>query len=136
MPVDPRRIAVLGAGTIGEALISGLLTSGWRSRDEIVATCRSTERATELRDRHGIDVTSNPEAVAGSRVVVIAVKPQDFETLLGDGVPVARAMPNTAATVQEGIAGVCAGAHASDDDLGLAEDVLAHLGAVVRLPER
>jgi pyrroline-5-carboxylate reductase len=45
-------------------------------------------------------------------------------------------MPNTAATVQEGIAGVCAGAHASDDDLGLAEDVLAHLGAVVRLPER
>ena len=45
-------------------------------------------------------------------------------------------MPNTpSATVQEGMAGICAGAHADDSHLALAEDVLGHLGAVVRVPE-
>ena len=96
---------------------------------------------------------------------MIAVKPQDFEALLGeiggvltpeqtvlsvaaaiptaaierqiaDGVPVVRAMPNRPATVHEGIAGICAGAHAGDEHLRLAEEALSHLGAVVEVPER
>ena len=44
-------------------------------------------------------------------------------------------MPNAPAVVHEGIAGVCAGAHADDSHLELAEEVLSHLGAVVRVPE-
>jgi pyrroline-5-carboxylate reductase len=44
-------------------------------------------------------------------------------------------MPNTPSTVHEGIAGLCAGAHASDADVTLAEEALAHLGRVVRVPE-
>jgi pyrroline-5-carboxylate reductase len=44
-------------------------------------------------------------------------------------------MPNAPAVVHEGIAGVCAGAHADDAHLELAEEVLSHLGAVVRVPE-
>ena len=165
MAVNERRIAVLGAGKIGEALISGLLSSGWRTTDDIVATARRQERADELSERHGIVVTrSNGEAAAGAALVVIAVKPQDIETLLGevgglltpeqtvlsiaaaiptasierriaDGVPVVRAMPNTPSTVHEGIAGLCAGAHAGDEHLSLAEDALSHLGGVVRVPE-
>jgi pyrroline-5-carboxylate reductase len=47
-----------------------------------------------------------------------------------------RAMPNAPALVHEGIAGICAGAHADDKHLDLAEDVLTHLGSVVRVPER
>src|SRR6185437_2606214 len=100
---------------------------------------RDEERARELEERHGIRVTlSNAEAVAGAALVVIAVKPQDFDTLLGeigDGVPVVRAMPNRPATVHEGIAGICAGAHASDEHLRLAEEALSHLGAVVQVAE-
>ena len=42
---DPRRIAILGAGKIGEALLSGLLSSDWRKPEEIVATVRREERA-------------------------------------------------------------------------------------------
>ena len=163
--MDERRIAVLGAGTIGESLISGLLSSGWRKPGEIVATGRRKERLAELAERHGIDTTlSNTEAVAGAAMVVISVKPQDFAVLLGEigqvlqpeqtvlsvaaaiptaliesrvtaGVPVVRAMPNAPAVVHEGIAGVCAGAHADDRHLELAEEVLAHLGGVVRVPE-
>jgi len=162
---DARKIAILGAGRIGEALISGLLSSEWRKPDEIAATTRRPERVTELHERHGIAATlSNHDAVVGASLVVIAVKPQDIEGLMGEigglilpeqtvltiaaaiptsliegrlsaGVPVVRAMPNTPSTVHEGIAGLCAGAHAGDEHLDLAEEALLHLGAVVRVPE-
>jgi len=165
MAVNERRVAVIGAGTIGEALISGLLSDGWRRSEEIVATGRREERVAELRERLGIEATlSNADAVADAALVVIAVKPQDFDVLLGEiapvvspeqtvlsiaaaipttaieerlaaGVPVVRAMPNAPATVHEGIAGMCAGAHADEPQLALAEEALSHLGAVVRVPE-
>jgi pyrroline-5-carboxylate reductase len=156
------RLAILGTGKIGESLLAGLLSSGW---NDVVVTARREERVAELRERYGVDATqSNTEAVAGAAIVVIAVKPQDFSALLGeigptvsteqtvlsvaaaiptaqieerlaDGVPVVRAMPNAPSTVHEGIAGLAAGAHAGDEHLQLAEDVLLHLGRVVRLPE-
>jgi pyrroline-5-carboxylate reductase len=165
MAVDERRVAVLGAGTIGEALISGLLSGGWRKPEEIVATGRREERVDELRERLGVEATlSNSEAVAGAALIVIAVKPQDFavlldeiatavtpeqtvlsvaaaiptsaiETKLANGVPVVRSMPNAPATVHEGIAGMCAGAHADEAHLALAEEALSHLGGVVLVPE-
>jgi pyrroline-5-carboxylate reductase len=165
MAVEKRRVAVLGAGTIGEALIAGLLGSSWREPGDIVASARRDERALELGERLGIKVTlSNVEAAAGAALIVIAVKPQDFDTLLGEiapaitpeqtvlsvaaaiptsaieerlaaGVPVVRAMPNAPAIVHEGMAGLCPGAHADEEHLALAEEALAHLGAVVRVPE-
>ncbi|MGE5690725.1 MAG: pyrroline-5-carboxylate reductase [Pseudomonadota bacterium] len=165
MSVDPRRIAVLGAGKIGEALLSGLLSSGWREPGELVATSRREARVAELAERHGVHATtSNAEAVAGAALVVIAVKPQDIDVLLGEigglvseeqtvlsiaaaiptalieghllaRVPVVRAMPNTPALVHEGMAGIAAGAHAGEEHLAAAEEVLSHLGRVVRVPE-
>jgi pyrroline-5-carboxylate reductase len=161
-----RKVAILGGGKIGESLLAGLLTSGWREPRHVVVTGRREERLQELQERYRVRGTlSNAEAVAGAGLVVIAVKPQDFDTLLGEigglltpdqtvlsvaaaiptsqiearitrGVPVVRAMPNAPAVVREGMAGVCAGAHAGDEHLALAEEVLSHLGAVVRVPER
>ncbi len=166
MAVNERKIAVLGAGKIGEALISGLLSSGWRSPQDIVASSRRPERVEQLADRYGIVATlSNGEAAGGAALVVLAVKPQDIENMLGEigpliasdqtvlsvaaaiptalierhlaaGVPVVRAMPNTPSVVHEGVAGLCAGAHADDAHVTLAEEALAHLGAVVRVPEK
>src|ERR671936_979007 len=166
MAGEGRLVAILGVGTIGESLLRGLLSGGWREPSELVVTVRDEQRAAELAERYGVTATtSNAEAVAGAARVVIAVKPQDFDVLLGEisgllrpeqtvlsvaaaiptaaiegriaaGVPVVRAMPNRAATVHEGIAGICAGAHASDDNMTLAEEALRHLGAVVRVPER
>src|SRR3989440_9041530 len=161
-----RKVAILGGGKIGESLLAGLITSGWREPRHLVITGRREERVAELQERYGVRGTlSNAEAVSGAALVVIAVKPQDFDALLGEigglltpeqtvlsvaaaiptsaieshigaGVPVVRAMPNRPATVHEGIAGVCAGAHAGDEHLDLAEEALSHLGAVVRVPER
>ena len=165
MAVEARRIAVLGAGKIGEALLSGLVSSGWREPAELWATSRRQERVDELRERYGVRATtSNGEAVSGAAIVVVAVKPQDIEALLGEiggllgeeqtvlsiaaaiptslieahllaRVPVVRAMPNTPSTVHEGIAGIAAGAHAAETHLAAAEEVLSHLGRVVRVPE-
>ena len=165
MAVDPRKIAILGAGQTGEVLLTGLLSSGWRTAAELTASTRRQERADELHERHGIAVTlSNAEAAAGAALVVVAVKPQDIETLLGEigpliqpeqtvlsiaaaipttaierhfaaGVPVVRAMPNLPSIVNEGMAGICAGAHADEEHLTLAEDALLHLGAVARVSE-
>src|SRR5580700_6144672 len=76
------RIAILGTGKIGESLLAGLRSSDWA---DIIATTRREERATELHARYGIETsTSNPEAIKGADVVVLAVKPQDIETLLGE----------------------------------------------------
>jgi pyrroline-5-carboxylate reductase len=160
------RVAILGCGQIGESLLSGLLSAGWREPGEVAVTARREERVDELRERYGVDATlSNADAVRGAELVVVAVKPQDLESLLGEigplldtgqtvlsvaaaiptrtierqlaqSVPVVRAMPNAPAIVHEGIAGICAGAHADDDSLALAEECLTHLGRVVRLPER
>ena len=156
------RIAIVGGGRIGEALLVGLLSSGWR---DIVVTSRREERVAELRERHGVEATTaNADAVRGAALVVIAVKPQDIDALLADigpllspdqtvlsiaaaiptahieariadGVPVVRAMPNSPSTVHEGMAGISAGAHAGDEHLALAEEVLTHVGRVVRVPE-
>ena len=71
--VDARKIAILGAGRIGEALISGLLSSGWREPAEVAATSRRAERVEELRERYGVAATlSNRDAAAGAALVVIA----------------------------------------------------------------
>lgn len=157
------RIAILGAGKIGESLLAGLRSSDWA---DIIATSRREERAAEIRERHGIEATtSNPEAIMGADVVVLAVKPQDIETLLGEighlltaeqtvlsvaaaiptaqiekhlagDVPVVRAMPNAPSTVHEGIAGVCAGSHAGREHLDRAGTVLRAVGDVVEVPEK
>jgi pyrroline-5-carboxylate reductase len=160
-----RKIAVLGAGKIGESLIAGLVSSRWREPSEIVATSRREERLRELADRYGVETTaSNRDAVRDAAVVVIAVKPQDIEELLGeltgvvtpsqtvlsiaaaiptalierhlgDAVPVVRAMPNTPAAVHEGMAGLAPGSHAREEHMARAEEVLSHLGRSVRVAE-
>jgi pyrroline-5-carboxylate reductase len=158
-------LAILGCGKLGEILAAGLIASGWRRPDQIIVTARRSERAEELASRYGLHATtSNVEAAREARILVIAAKPQDVGVLLEEiaadvtpdhvvlsvaaaistafiekrlapGVPVVRAMPNAASQVGEGIAGICAGAHAGPEHLKVAEDVLAHVGKVVTVGE-
>ncbi|HEX2051860.1 MAG TPA: pyrroline-5-carboxylate reductase [Actinomycetota bacterium] len=165
METHMAKLTILGAGKMGEALVAGLLASGWRSPGEIVATARRRERADELARRYGIEATlDNASAVSGADVVVLAVKPQDVDALLADvsahvsrdqtvlsvvaaiptafiearlddGVPVVRAMPNTPSIVHEGMAGIAGGRHADAPHLEVAQEVLAHVGRVVAVSE-
>lgn len=163
---NERRVAFLGGGRMGEALVSGLIRSGGRSREEVIITCRREERARELAERLGVAVTlSNPEAVAWARTLVLTVKPQDMEALLREvgphvtpehqvisfaagirtsfierflppGVPVVRVMSNVAVLVDEAMSVISPGAHAEDKHLAVAEELLSSVGRVIRLPEK
>jgi pyrroline-5-carboxylate reductase len=160
-----RKIAIIGGGRLGESLLRGLLSSGWRTEEDLVVTARREERRAELAERYGVSSSeSNPEAVADARLVVLSVKPQDLDAVLAEispavtrehtilsvaagvttatieahlppGSRVVRAMPNAPALVGEGIAAISGGKSATAEDLELAEDALGHLGAVVRVAE-
>jgi pyrroline-5-carboxylate reductase len=156
-------VAVIGAGKIGETLLSGLLRSGWPV-SRLVATTRRPARAEELASRYDIRVVANVVAIRMADVLVIAVKPQDATTLmaelgplvpgdklvvtlcaglpttffakrLADGTPVVRVMTNTPALVDEAMTAISAGTHARAEHLALAEELFRPLGRTIRLPE-
>lgn len=162
--VPPRRVAVLGAGTIGEALLAGLLRSGAASAD--LAFCeRYDARAAEVGERTGVQRLLQPaEAAAFADVLLVAVKPQDVVALLDEiaagittehlvvsvaaGIstgsieahlppttPVVRVMPNTPMLVDAGMSAVVAGSFATDEHLEQAEAMMRAVGRVVRVPE-
>jgi pyrroline-5-carboxylate reductase len=160
-----RKVAFLGGGKMGEALVSGLIRSGGRSADEIMVTSRREERAAELGERYGVASTlSNEEAAAWADTLVLIVKPQDMEILLGQigervtpeqlvisfaagirtsfvegfvkpGVPVVRVMSNVPVLVDEAMSVVSPGTHADDKHLSVAEELLGYVGKVIRLKE-
>ena len=160
-----RKVAFLGGGRMGEALVSGLIRSGGRSAGEIMVTSRREDRSRELGETYGIDSTlSNADAVAWADVLVLTVKPQDMEVLLSqirehvspeqlvvsfaagirtsfvekhlpDGVHVVRVMSNVAVLVDEAMSVVAAGSNAEDRHLEVAEELLGYVGRVIRLKE-
>jgi len=157
------RVAVVGAGKIGELMLSGLLRAGWPS-SQLLATTRRRERAEELAVRYGVNVVDNATAVAEADVLAIAVKPQDaavlmeqigpkvpadklvislcaglptgfFARWLPPGTPVVRVMTNTPALVDQAMTAISAGAHATAEHLALAEEMFTPLGVTIRVPE-
>jgi pyrroline-5-carboxylate reductase len=156
-------VAVIGAGKIGEVLLSGLVRAGWPV-DRLIATARRPDRGRELADRYGVRVMSNESAAVEADVLAIAVKPQDAEALMVDlgpkvptgklvislcaglptsffarflsaGTPVVRVMTNTPALVDQAMTAISAGAHATAEHLALAEEMFTPLGRTLRLPE-
>jgi len=157
-------IAILGAGKMGEALASGLLRAGVVGPGEIVAAARRDDRAKQLRDSYGIEVTTAPEAAVRAQTLVIAVKPQDMAALLDEispvvtpaalvisvaagittafigsklkgDVPVVRVMSNTPVLVDEAMSVISPGRHAKEEHLRRAEELLRPVGKVLRIPE-
>ena len=146
---------------MGEALVAGLLGSGWGTAADIAVVEKLDGRRKELEERFpGLAVVDHPGAAEGA---VVAVKPDDVEpacravadtgtprvlsiaagvtlaslgSWLGPDVRVVRAMPNTPALVGAGAAAIAPGATATDDDLAWAESLLSAVGTVVRVPER
>jgi pyrroline-5-carboxylate reductase len=156
-------IAVLGAGKMGEALISGLLRAGV-SPAEVVAAARRDQRASQLRDGYGIEVAAAADAAGRAETLVITVKPQDMASLLDEigpvtspgqlvvsvaagittsfiearlpgEVPVVRVMSNTPVLVDEAMSVISPGRYATEQHLRRAEELLRPVGKVLRIPE-
>jgi pyrroline-5-carboxylate reductase len=77
------RIAIIGGGSIGEGLLSGLLRAGRQVKDLVVAE-RVPERAKYLADTYSVLVTSTTDAVDNATFVFVAVKPADVESVMGE----------------------------------------------------
>lgn len=156
-------IAILGAGKIGEALLSGLISAG-RSPETLQFSERADDRAAELTARYGVRATTPGAAAAENDVLIVSVKPQDIDALIDQiaptiapgtlvvsvaaglptslyegrlpaGTPVVRVMPNTPIVVREAMSAISPGTHATAEHLQLVQDLLSTVGKVVRVPE-
>jgi pyrroline-5-carboxylate reductase len=91
--VNINRIAILGSGSMGTAILSGLLASGFDAA-KVTITTKSMESAEKLADELGVNAlaltnqaTANHDAVAGADVVLVAVKPAYVVEVLKDVAP-------------------------------------------------
>jgi len=159
------RIAVLGAGNMGGALIGGIVNRVTPA-DHVIATTRTPERAAELSAKYGIRATAggNLEAAAQVDLIVLAVKPGTLpkvvteirdalsgqkillslaasvpisliEKLAGKRMPIFRAMPNIPVVVEEGATAVAANSACTPEQRQIIEDIFRSVGVMVFVEE-
>lgn len=160
---NPGHIGVIGAGIMGEALISAMISAGVRP-EAIAISEKREERATELTDTYGVRVADLESNVSKSEVLLLVVKPQDMTSLLSDikdllrpttliisfaagkriefisnllgsSNPVIRVMPNTPTLVGEGMAAISTGPHVTPEQSQFVRDFLSATGRVVEVDE-
>ena len=161
-----KKLAVLGAGKMGETLISGMLDVGIIAREKIIATAKHGERLNDLKEKYKIAVTTNNrKAVKGADLVLLAVKPQAVRELLEEirvelsreqvvisvvasvtttfiernlnsPIPVIRAMPNTPCLVRSGMTALCKGIYAEEQQLKEAQKMFDSVGRTLILDEK
>jgi pyrroline-5-carboxylate reductase len=158
------RVALLGGGKMGAALVGGLLDGHWDADALSIAEIDAERRAALEQQFPKVRVVPSAAwAVADADVVIVAVKPGDVEATLATALPalgadtlvlsiaagvtiarlesfapdrpVVRAMPNTPALVGLGASAIAGGTHAAPEHLDLAERLLGFVGVVVRVSE-
>jgi len=167
---DPRilikKLALVGAGKIGEALLSGILSSQLVPASRIEATDADPMRADYIGKKYAVKVlTNNRQAVAGANLVLLCVKPQQvrgvlreirralgkdaliisvaasvtttfIERELNRAARVVRAMPNTPCVIRQGMTALAAGKHATNSDMKVAQEIFGSMGRAVVLDEK
>ena len=156
-------LAIIGGGKIGEAMLSGLLREMYQP-EQIVVVEHYPERGRQLTEKYGVQIKPIPEAVAASGTILIAVKPQDIDSLLAElrdlvtadhlivsvaagittariekalpsGPAVVRCMPNTPALVDQAMTAASPGSNANPEHVAQAVRLLSAVGKVVQVPE-
>lgn len=160
-----KKIAFIGAGNMGAALIRGIVTDGLYPPSVIMAADPDKNRREKLELELGISSTGdNSAAVSGADIICLAIKPQIFakvlnaltnditenhllisimagistrkiEDILGKKVRVVRVMPNTPALVNAGMAGVSSGRYAGLNDLKDTVKIMSVVGEVLEVEE-
>jgi pyrroline-5-carboxylate reductase len=164
--LSEKRLAVIGTGMMGSALVSGLVKAGGISADHVTLFDASPGKAEKLAADLGPGTTvgrSASAAIAEADLVLLAVKPYTVLTLLPtlgltsghlllsiaagmplakieaaltEGVPVIRVMPNTPALIGQGATALSRGRQATDDHLALALEFFNTVGETVIVEER
>ena len=157
------KVAVIGAGVMGEALITALISSGVNP-DHITISEKREERAQELISKYSIKIASLTANVSDADALLLVVKPQDMATVLeeikgsinpkavvitfaagktisfisnglGTANPVVRVMPNTPTLAGKGMAAASMGAGVTDAQRDFVLGFLAATGKVIEVSE-
>ena len=157
------KVAVIGAGVMGEALIAALISSGVKS-DHITISEKREDRAQELISKYSIKTSSLASNVSAADALLLVVKPQDMATVLeeikgsinpnavvitfaagktisfiskalGTANPVIRVMPNTPTLVGKGMAAASMGVGVTDAQRDFVLGFLAATGKVIEVSE-
>lgn len=162
-----KKLALLGCGKLGTILLQGFLDRGLVGKDEVIATVQHEDRCRSLSESMGgvAFSTHNIEAVAGSAIVLIAVKPQALPQLLqeiapaldpgtlvisvvtgatlpfiqqqlGKQIAVLRAMPNTPAMVGAAMTALAAGNGTQREQVEIAKKLFESVGRVAVVDEK
>lgn len=159
------KICFLGAGNMGEALISGLIQAHPALRKNIIATDVRKVRIKHLSRKYQIKTNDdNIKSISSVGIIIIAVKPTQIDGLLNQisdkvkkgqlvisivagittkhiekylphNTPVFRIMPNTPALVREGMSVLCRGKHAKLNDEKIVKKLFESVGSVISQPE-
>jgi pyrroline-5-carboxylate reductase len=160
-----KKISLIGTGNMGEALLSGLISSGSSDPKNIICTDVRENRLKSIQEKYGVQTTAdNIKAVEVSEIIIYAVKPQIIASVLREtapcldmskliisiaaGVPLAaiesclnkrlrliRVMPNIAAFVKESASVIAAGGNATEEDIKLSLAIFDSMGRSIFLKE-
>lgn len=159
-----KKIAFVGSGAMGEAMIAGLIRQGLSRPEHLLISDPRAERVQELHEKYGVQpFTDNNAAVAHADVIVLSVKPQRLtEVLKGlkSAVParalvlsivagatvskiakglahpaVVRSMPNTPAQISQGITVWYPAPAVSDEQKDISKNILGALGEQVAVDD-
>ena len=160
-----KTIGFIGAGTMGGAIITGLLTGNAYRSDAITVTDTRLEALEELSKQYpGIQVSNANDPAAGCDLLVLSVKPQVYESVIRELGPsvapetvvitiapgltiatvsgwfggrgnIVRIMPNTPALVSEGMTAICPGPGVSNENIREVRTVFGAVGRTVMMPE-
>ncbi len=163
--LQEKKIGFIGSGNMGEALISGLITSKATKPENIICSDIRQDAIDEIREKYGINTTtSNVEVVERSEIVIYATKPQILGKVFKEtghildksklvisiaaGVPLAviaaglqkklrliRVMPNICAFVKESATAIAAGEYVEEGDVELAKAIFDSVGISVFIEE-
>ena len=161
-----KKIGIIGCGNMGDALLSRLSESVEKSTMLMASEFDLARREYICKKYRIIVETDNNLVMKNSDIIILAVKPKDFEALLngeiaiganpdkliisiaagittkyiesaiGRDIPVIRVMPNMAAVIGEAVSVICPGCSADNKDMEVAKEIFSMIGSVIEVKEK
>ncbi len=163
--MNTNKIAIIGGGNLGAAIAEGLLKSGFATPQQITVTRRNLSRLQSLKEQGITITDNNKAAIESSEVIIVALKPynvkevleglknsfdakkhivisvvtgvflNELTAIINQGVPMFRAMPNTAIAIQESMTCLCQD-NATDAQIKYVTDLFNQLGVCITIDEK
>ncbi len=163
--MNSKNIAIIGGGNLGAAIAEGLLKSGFATASQITVTRRTLDRLQSLKEQGVTVTDDNAYAIKNSEIIIVALKPynvkevleelrhvidpkkhlvisvvtgvflNDLAAILNSGMPIFRAMPNTAIAIQESVTCLCS-LHATNEQVNYVTELFNQLGISIPIDEK